>query len=157
MTSLSVGDMAPDFTLETDDGAPLTLSTLRGRAVVLYFYPQDDTEGCTVEAIEFTALRDEFAVTNIDVIGISPDSVDDHCAFRDKYDLGIRLVSDPDHRAIDAYGLWGEKTNFGRKYMGLIRTTFLIDGKGRIAEIWTVRRIKGHAAAVLDAARALTA
>lgn len=155
MAQPAVGDPAPDFTLPTDRGE-VTLSNLRGAPVVLYFYPKDDTEGCTVESIEFTALRSEFAALGVTVIGISPDSVADHKRFSSKHELGIELAADPDHAAIGPYGVWAQKTNFGRKYMGLVRTTFLVDAHGIVARVWQVRRVKGHAAEVLEAARALT-
>ncbi len=146
------GDPAPDFTLPTDQGT-VTLSTLRGAPVVLYFYPKDDTEGCTIESIEFTGLRDEFAALGVRVIGISPDTVADHEKFRAKHGLGIELAADPDRTAIDAYGVWGEKTTFGKTYTGLIRTTFLVAADGTIAQVWPVLKIKGHAEQVLAAAR----
>jgi len=146
MSKLRIGDPAPDFSLETDSGATFQLSAQRGRKVVLFFYPQDDTEGCTVENQEFTHLAPSFEDAGAILLGISPDTVATHQKFRDKYALGVSLAADPDHKAIDAYGVWGEKTNFGKKYMGLIRTTFLIDADGCVAEIWKVTRIKGHAA-----------
>lgn len=155
MALLEKGTKAPDFTLDTDKSETFTLSAHQNRPVVLFFYPKDDTPGCTTENIEFTALKDEFAAADTLVIGISPDSVEDHCKFRDKHKLGVTLVADPDHKAIKAYGAWGEKNNYGKKYMGLIRSTFLIDKNGVIAEAWKVSRTKGHAAKVLEAAKAL--
>lgn len=156
MAILENGTVAPDFTLATDSDANFTLTAEKGNPVVIFFYPKDDTEGCTIESIEFTALKNEFAAIGTKVVGISPDSVEDHCKFRDKYDLGVILAADPDHLAIGPYGVWGEKTNFGKKYMGLIRTTYLIGPDGNIANAWKVRAVKGHAATVLEAAKAIT-
>jgi len=155
MAILEKGDKAPDFTLATDSGEDFILSAQHGHPVVLFFYPQDDTPSCTIENIAFTALADSFAAIGTKVVGISPDSVQAHGKFRDKHNLGIILAADPDHIAINAYGVWGEKTTFGKTYMGLIRSTVLIGPDGKIAERWTVRRVKGHAEAVLAAAKAL--
>jgi len=157
MTKIEIGRKAPDFALTTDRNETFRLSEHKGPAVVLVFYPQDDTEGCTVENIEFTQLMPEFKKLGAEVVGISPDSVADHCKFRDKYQLALTLVADPDHQAIDAYEVWGPKTTFGRDYVGLIRTTFLVGPDGKIAGIWRVNRIKAHAAEVLEATRALVA
>lgn len=157
MTKLQIGDVAPDFTLATDKGVDFALSGAIGHPVVLVFYPEDDTEGCTVENIEFTLLMPEFSALGAEVVGISPNSVADHCKFRDKYSLGILLAADPDHMAIDAYGVWGDKKTFGNEYEGLIRTSFVIDSAGLVAGIFTVTRVKGHAKDVLVAVRALPA
>lgn len=156
MTSLAPGDAAPDFTLATDSGEQFQLSAHRGRPVVLFFYPKDNTEGCTVENLEFSQLAGAFDALGIAVLGISPDSVETHCAFRDKHALKMPLAADPERLSIDAYGVWGEKKLYGRTFDGLHRTTFLIDADGKIASVWKVRRIKGHAQAVLDATRDLT-
>lgn len=153
--ALNEGMAAPDFTLPTDGGGSLTLSSLRGRKVVLYAYPQDDTTSCTNEALSFDALRDDFAAAGTTVIGISPDSVKRHDKFKHKYDLKLTLVSDEERKAIEAYGLWVEKQMYGRHYMGVERSTFLIDGAGKIARVWEKVRVKGHAEAVLAAAREL--
>lgn len=153
--ALNEGMPAPDFTLPTDGGGSLTLSSLRGRKVVLYAYPQDDTTSCTNEALSFDALRDDFAAAGTTVIGISPDSVKRHDKFKQKYGLQLTLVSDEERKAIEAYALWVEKQMYGRHYMGVERSTFLIDGAGRIARVWTKVRVKGHAEAVLAAAREL--
>lgn len=149
------GDIAPDFTLPTDAGTELTLSKLQGSYVVLFFYPKDDTPGCTTENIEFTSLADEFEALNAKLVGVSPDSVESHCKFRDKHELGVPLVADPDRIAIEAYGAWREKKNYGKTYMGLVRSTFLIDPEGKIAYAWTVRGAQGHAGKVLEKLRAL--
>lgn len=153
--ALNEGIPAPDFTLPTDGGGSLTLSRLRGRKVVLYAYPQDDTTSCTNEALSFNALHDDFAAAGTTVIGISPDSVKRHDKFKQKYDLKLTLVSDEERKAIEAYGLWVEKQMYGRHYMGVERSTFLIDAAGRIVRVWAKVRVKGHAEAVLAAAREL--
>lgn len=153
--ALSEGDPAPDFSLPTDGSGRLTLSALRGRKLVLYFYPQDDTQSCTNEAIGFNALQAEFAAADTAVIGLSPDSVKRHDRFKQKYGLAFPLVSDEARAAIEAYGLWVEKQMYGRRYMGVERSTFLIDADGRIARIWSKVKVKGHAEEVLAAAREL--
>ena len=157
MTELATGQDAPQFELPRDGGGALTLSALRGKAVVLYFYPKDDTSGCTAEAIDFSALKADFEKAGAVVIGISPDNAKKHDKFKAKYGLTIDLVADEEREAIEAYGVWGEKTLYGRKYMGVERTTFLIDGEGRIARIWRKVKVPGHAAEVLEAVRALQA
>jgi len=151
----SVGAVAPDFDLPTDGGGRLRLSELRARKVVLYFYPADDTEGCTLEAVNFTALLPEFKRAGTTVVGVSPDSPKSHDRFKEKHALKLLLAADADHQVIERYGLWGEKTMFGRKYMGVERATFLIDRLGRIAQVWRKVRVKGHAEAVLSAVKAL--
>ncbi|MHB1110919.1 MAG: peroxiredoxin [Devosia sp.] len=157
MTGIAIDKTAPDFVLTTDRSETFRLSEHKGSPVVLVFYPQDDTEGCTIENLEFTQLMPEFKKLGAEVVGISPDSVADHCKFRDKYQLALTLAADPDHQAIGAYGVWGPKSTFGHDYVGLIRTTFLIGPDGKIAATWRVNRIKGHAADVLEATRALVA
>jgi peroxiredoxin Q/BCP len=155
MTELQIGDQAPNFTLPKNSGGTVTLSDHSGKKVVLYFYPKDNTEACTLEAIDFTRLAQDFDNTGAVVIGVSPDSVRKHDNFCKKYDLGITLAADEERTAIEAYGLWVEKQLYGRKYMGVERATFLIDGQGRIARIWSKVKVKGHAEEVLEAARAL--
>ncbi len=152
---LQTGDLAPDFTLAVGKREVVALSAFRGGKVVLFFYPQDDTETCTVEAIAFNGLRAKFAKAGAKLIGISPDSVVSHEKFRKKHGLALALAADEAKTAIEAYGVWREKTLFGRKYMGVERTTVLIDAEGRIAQIWRKVRIAGHAEQVLEAARAL--
>ncbi len=152
---LQDGDKAPDFELPTDGGEPLELSRMKGKPVVLYFYPKDDTSGCTLEAKDFSKLAAEFRKAGIEVIGVSPDSTESHAKFRKKYDLGVRLAADTDKAVANAYGVWVEKSMYGRKYMGVERSTFLIDAKGRIARSWRKVKVPGHAAEVLAAARAL--
>jgi thioredoxin-dependent peroxiredoxin len=152
---LDDGDMAPDFALPTDNGGKVTLSKLKGTSVVLYFYPKDDTSGCTVEAKDFSGLAAEFRKLRAAVVGISPDSVGSHAKFRRKHGLDVQLASDEDKIVANAYGVWGEKSMYGRKYMGVERSTFLIDKTGRVARSWRKVRVPGHAAEVLAAAQAL--
>lgn len=155
MADLDVGDVAPQFDLPRDGGGSLSLASFRGKPVVLYFYPQDDTTSCTKEAIGFSQLRPEFDKAGAVVIGLSPDSVKKHDKFKAKYDLAVDLVADEERKVIEAYHLWVEKTMYGRKYMGVERATFLIGKDGRIARIWRQVRVKGHAEEVLAAVRAL--
>lgn len=155
MSELVPGAEAPAFTLPRDGGSTVSLSDYRGRKVVLYFYPKDNTSGCTVEAIDFTALLPQFEKADTVVIGLSPDSAASHDRFCRKHDLGVILASDEDKQVLAAYGVWTEKSMYGRKYMGVERTTMLVDREGRIAEIWPKVKVKGHAEAVLEAARKL--
>jgi len=149
------GQPAPDFTRPRDGGDTVTLSALRPASVVLYFYPKDDTPGCTKEAIAFTEILAEFNSEGAHVFGISKDPVTKHEKFRDKHSLAAPLLSDADDTVCEAYGVWVEKNMYGRKYMGIERATFLIDGAGNIARIWRKVKVPGHAEAVLDAVRAL--
>jgi peroxiredoxin Q/BCP len=155
MAILDIGSTPPDFTLPRDGGGTITLSDLRGKPVVLYFYPKDDTSGCTQEAIEFSGLRPQFEKLGAKVIGMSPDPVKKHDKFKTKHDLKVDLVADEDKAIIEAYGLWVEKSMYGRKYMGVERTTYLIDSAGKIAKIWNKVKVPGHAAEVLEATKAL--
>ncbi|AHK44441.1 MULTISPECIES: peroxiredoxin [Ensifer] len=155
MASLTPGDLAPDFTLPRDGGGTISLSALRGRPVVLFFYPKDDTKSCTLEAISFTELASEFAAAGVELIGLSPDSVKRHDRFAKKYDLAVTLAADEERSVVNAYGLWVEKSLYGRKYMGVERTTFLIAADGRIARVWEKVKVNGHANEVLEAAKAL--
>ena len=147
---LKEGDLAPDFTLPADDGSEVTLSELRGRKVVLYFYPKDDTPGCTRQACDLRDRWAEFERTGALVFGISPDPVDSHVAFRDKYRLPFRLLADTEHQVAEAYGVWKEKTFMGRKYMGNERTTFIVGEDGRIVKIFPEVKPEEHAEAVLE-------
>ena len=149
------GDEAPDFELLTESGEKLKLSRLKTQPVVLYFYPKDDTSGCTLEAKDFSRLAPDFRKAGVEVIGLSPDSVESHRKFSDKYDLAVRLAADEDKAFATAYGVWVEKSMYGRKYMGVERSTFLIDKSGRIAQSWRKVKVPGHAEEVLAAARAL--
>ena len=148
---LTEGTLAPDFTLPTDTGEPLTLSSLRGRWVVLYAYPKDDTSGCTTQACEFRDLFPRFDATRAVILGISPDSVTSHQKFKAKYQLPFTLLADEEKVALQAYGLWKEKSMYGRKYMGVERTTFVIDPEGRIARVFEKVKPAGHAALVMAA------
>ena len=150
---LEVGQPAPVFRVISGAGEAFDLAVLRGRPVVLFFYPQANTEGCTIETMEFDALLPQFEKLDVVVAGISPDSVEALARFRASKSLNIQLLSDPQRRIIVAYGLWREKTTFGRAYLGLVRTTVLIGADGTLRRIWTVKRVKNHAAEVLDAVR----
>jgi thioredoxin-dependent peroxiredoxin len=153
--TVTVGSPAPDFTLPTASGDSLTLSKLRGKPVVVYFYPKDDTSGCTKEALAFTALKPDFDAAGATVIGISPDSGASHARFQNKHGLDVVLLADESREAIEAFGVWTEKSMYGRKYMGVERSTFLIDRDGNIARVWRGVKVPGHAEDVLAAVRAL--
>jgi peroxiredoxin Q/BCP len=150
---LQAGTDAPAFALTADSGETVSLADLKGRKVVLYFYPKDDTEGCTVEACEFRDRWAQVRKTGAVVLGVSPDSVTSHGKFRKKFHLPFPLLADPDHEVAERYGVWGKKSMFGRKYFGIIRTTFVIDEAGRIAKVFERVRPKGHADMVLAALR----
>jgi len=152
--TLSVGELAPDFTLPGDSGANVSLAAYRGKKVVLYFYPKDDTSGCTKEAIEFNGLKVEFAKANTVIIGLSPDSAKSHDKFKAKYGLDFSLAADEEKSALEAYGVWVEKSMYGRKYMGVERTTVLVGEDGKVQAIWPKVKVDGHAAEVLKAAQA---
>ncbi len=152
---LKAGDRAPDFDLPADGGRRITLSGLKGKSVVLYFYPKDDTSGCTAEALAFTKDAKAFADAGAVVIGISKDSPSSHDKFKAKYDLSLDLAADEDTRTAEAYGVWVEKSMYGRRYMGMERATFLIDGRGKIRQVWRKVKVPGHSAEVLQAAKAL--
>ena len=148
------GDMAPDFTLPRDGGGTVTLSALKPSKVVVYFYPRDDTPGCTTEALEFTAAIADFEAAGAKVIGISKDTVAKHDKFIAKHDLGVILASDAEGDVCERYGVWVEKSMYGKTSMGIERATFLVDAEGRIAQVWRKVKAKGHAAEVLEALRA---
>lgn len=150
----AIGSPAPPFTLPGAQGE-ISLAAHAGRKVVLYFYPKDDTSGCTQQAKEFNALQADFAAADTEVIGLSPDSPKSHAKFAEKYGLGFALASDVDKAALQAYGVWAEKSMYGLKYMGVERTTFLVDREGKIARIWSKVKVPGHAQEVLEAARGL--
>ncbi len=152
---LSPGDRAPAFRLHTDEGHEVSTSKLKGKPFVLYFYPKDDTSGCTKEAIAFSEAKKQFDSLGMPVIGISKDSVESHRKFRNRHKLKIVLASDPELVAANVYGVWVEKSMYGRRYMGMERATFLVDGKGTIRNVWRKVKVPGHAAAVLEAAKAL--
>jgi peroxiredoxin Q/BCP len=141
--------------LPRDGGGNVSLAELAGKKVVLYFYPKDDTSGCTTEALDFTTLADDFAAAGAVVVGVSPDPVKAHDKFVAKHNLGVILASDEDKTVLEAYGVWKEKSMYGRQYMGVERSTFLINDNGEIARIWRKVKVKGHAQEVLEAARSL--
>ena len=147
---LQVGDKAPDFCLPNQDNEEICLRDFQGSWVVLYFYPKDNTPGCTTEALDFTALKDEFEKEGAIILGVSPDSVKKHQNFIAKKNLGITLLSDEDKEVLKEYGVWQLKKNFGKEYMGVVRSTFLIDPDGKIAYIWPKVKVKGHAKEVLE-------
>ena len=155
MADLSPGDEAPHFSLPADGGGTVRLTELRGKIVVLFFYPQDNTQTCTIEAIDFTKFYPAFEKAGVAVLGISPDSLKKHEKFKSKHGLAMPLLADGAREAIEAYGVWGEKTMFGRKYMGVVRSTFLVDRDGKIARVWRNVRVSGHAEEVLESAKAL--
>jgi thioredoxin-dependent peroxiredoxin len=149
------GDKAPDFELPDDSGVFRTLKSFAGKKLVLYFYPKDNTSGCTREAVDFSALKAAFAKAGTMIVGVSPDSIASHAKFKTKHDLSVALISDESKSLLHAYGVWTEKSLYGRKYMGVERTTFLIASNGKIAEVWRKVKVPGHAALVLAAAQAL--
>ncbi|WP_455480043.1 peroxiredoxin [Bartonella sp. B23] len=155
MTRPTKGTFAPDFDLPRDGGGRLCLSDLQGKAVVLYFYPKDDTSGCTSEAIDFTRLKTKFDQIGVVIVGISPDNIKKHDKFKIKHELDIILVSDEEKTTLEAYGVWIEKSMYGRKYMGVERSTFLIDATGKIVEEWRKVSVSGHADEVLASAALL--
>jgi len=145
------GKKAPAFTLESHEGKKVKLSDFQGKRVVLYFYPKDMTSGCTLEAQSFRDVLPQIGKLGAVVLGVSPDSVESHCKFIEKNDLNFTLLADPDHKAAEKYGVWVEKSMYGKKYMGIQRATFLMNEDGKIAEIWPKVKPKGHAQEVLDA------
>ena len=149
MPKLDRGAKAPPFTLPDQDGRPVSLADFSGRKLIVYFYPADDTPGCTKEACQFNDNLHAFERAGVPVLGISPDDPASHVRFRDKYGLRFPLLSDPDHRVMDAYGAWGEKTLYGNTVVGVLRSTFLIDERGRIERAWYNVKADGHAAKVL--------
>jgi peroxiredoxin Q/BCP len=151
----AIGEKAPSFALPRDGGGSVSLADFKGRKLVLYFYPKADTPGCTKEAIAFNGLKRAFAKAGADIVGVSADPVKAQDKFRDKYSLTIALASDETKKMLTAYGVWGEKSMYGRKFMGVRRTTVLIGPDGRIAQVWENVKVPGHAEAVLEAAKAL--
>jgi peroxiredoxin Q/BCP len=154
---LNEGDAAPDFELPSNNGETVKLSSLKGKLVVVYFYPKDNTSGCTKQAVEFSERLNEFVDAGVEVLGISPDSLKSHQNFREKHGLTVTLLADENKNVISAYDAWGEKKLYGRTYMGVVRSTFLIDRKGKIARIWRKVKIPGHIDEVLAAAKKHTA
>lgn len=156
MAVVEKGSQAPDFELPSDGGGVLRLSAFRGRPVVLYFYPKDDTSGCTAQAIDFSARKADFDALGVAIVGMSPDTPKSHDKFKAKHGLNIDLVSDTEKGVLQTYGVWTEKSMYGRKYMGVERTTFLVAPDGRIAEVWRKVKVPGHVDEVLTAARKLS-
>lgn len=152
MSEPGEGDKAPDFNLPTDGDGSFSLAAHAGKPVVLFFYPKDDTSGCTKEAIGFTEAKGEFDSLGVVIAGMSPDPVAKHDKFRDKHDLGVTLISDEEKTALEAYGVWKEKSMYGKKYMGVERSTFLIGGDGKILKAWRKVKVPGHVEEVLAAA-----
>jgi len=153
--SVNIGDKAPDFTLPTDGGGSVTLSKLQGKPVVIYFYPKDDTSGCTAEACGFRDSLPDYGKTGATVIGISKDSVASHDRFKAKYQLPFTLAADTEGKACEGFGVWVEKSMYGRKYMGIERATFLLDKDGVIRSVWHKVKVPGHVGEVLKAVQAL--
>ena len=153
MTTLNPGDTAPDFTLPTDGGGTVSLSDLRGKHVILYFYPKDDTPGCTKQAIGFSEVIDEIHALGAEVIGVSKDTPAKHDKFVAKHDLKVRLGSDEDTEVLQAYGAWAEKSMYGKTYMGIVRSTVLIGPDGKVVRVWPKVRVKGHVEEVVEALR----
>jgi peroxiredoxin Q/BCP len=151
---LKVGQKAPAFSLPRDGGGSVSLAQYKGRKLVIYFYPRADTPGCTRESIDFSRLRAEFSKAGTDILGVSADPVEAQDAFKKKHDLTIGLLSDEAHQMLEAYGAWGRKSMYGKSFMGILRSTFLIGPDGRIAHIWPKVKVEGHAAEVLKAAKA---
>lgn len=155
MTAPAAGDTAPHFDLPRDGGGTVRLDDFSGKPVVLFFYPRDDTSGCTKEAVGFTEAQAQFEEAGAVVLGVSKDSVASHDKFRDKHGLGMALLSDEDGDVCERYGVWKEKSMYGKTFMGIERSTFLIDGSGKIAEVWRKVKVPGHVEAVLDAVHKL--
>lgn len=153
--TVTVGDKAPDFSMPTDGGGTVSLSGLKGKKVVLYFYPKDDTPGCTKEACAFRDALPDFSGVDAVVIGVSRDPVKSHDKFKAKYELNFPIAADEDGKASDAYGTWVEKSMYGKKYMGMERATFVIDGQGVVRNVWRKVKVDGHAAEVLKAVQAI--
>lgn len=152
---LDVNDMAPDFTLPRDGGSTMSLADFKGKALVLFFYPKDDTSGCTKESIGFSGALQDFAAAGAAVVGVSKDSVKSHDKFVNKHSLTVPLLSDEDSTMCEDYGVWAEKSMYGKSYMGIERSTFLIDGEGRVARVWRKVKVPGHVEEVLAAVKAM--
>ena len=153
---LEVGDKAPQFSLVSDSGKKVKLNSFQGRPVVLYFYPRDDTPGCTKQACAFRDASQQILDLGAVVLGVSPDDEIAHAKFRDKYSLNFQLLADPDHKIADSYGAWREKNMYGKKSMGIQRSTYLIASDGTVAKVWKKVRVEGHAAQVLEALQGLS-
>ena len=147
---LKLKSKAPSFEIPDQDSTSVTLNDYKGKWLVLYFYPRDNTPGCTTEALGFTAARDDFAALNTEILGVSPDSEKSHCKFIDKHQLKLRLLSDTEHVMLEHYGVWQLKRMYGKEYQGVVRSTYIIDPEGNIAAGWEKVRVKGHVDAVLE-------
>lgn len=147
---MKIGDRAPDFCLEDPDRGEICLRDQTGKWVVLYFYPKDNTKGCTLEALEFTAAEEDFKEKNAVIIGVSPDSLKSHSRFRERHNLSINLLSDTEKEALEAYGVWQKKKMYGREYMGVVRSTYLIDPEGKIAYMWPKVKVADHVDEVIE-------
>lgn len=152
---VNIGDKAPEFSASTDGGGTVSLKDLKDKKIVLYFYPKDMTPGCTAESCGFRDALPDFSKVNAEIIGVSKDSVKRHDKFKEKYELPFMLAADEDGKMCEAYGVWQEKKNYGKTYMGIVRSTFLIDEKGKIAAVWRNLRVKGHVDKVLEEAQKL--
>jgi len=152
---INIGDQAPDFLISTDGGNTISLKELKGNKVILYFYPKDMTPGCTTEACNFRDAYPDFSMIDAKIIGVSKDSVERHNKFKDRYELPFRLASDEKGEVCNAYGVWQEKKNYGKTYMGIVRSTFLINERSKIAAVWRNLRVKGHVQKVLEEAKKL--
>ncbi len=151
----AIGQPAPAFSATNQDDKTLSLLDFQGSWLILYFYPKDNTPGCTTEAIEFSQKQAEWEKLNVKVLGVSPDSVKSHCKFIEKHSLALQLLSDPDHQVAESYGVWGLKKFMGKEYMGIIRSTFLIDPSGNLAQVWPSVKVKGHVESVLSKVKEL--
>jgi peroxiredoxin Q/BCP len=151
MTELKIGDTAPDFAVERDDGTTVTLADFKGKPVVVYFYPKDSTPGCTTQNKDFCSLADAFAQRGAVLLGVSPDTIASHQKFRAKHELTLPLAADPERKMIEAFGIWQPKKLYGKEFMGLVRTSFIIDASGKIASIIRATKVAGHAEKVLTA------
>jgi peroxiredoxin Q/BCP len=151
----AIGQPAPAFSATNQDDKTLSLLDFQGSWLILYFYPKDNTPGCTTEAIEFSQKQAEWENLNVKVLGVSPDSVKSHCKFIEKHSLALQLLSDPDHQVAESYGVWGLKKFMGKEYMGIIRSTFLIDPSGNLAQVWPSVKVKGHVESVLSKVKEL--
>ncbi len=155
MGTLTTGQAMPSFDLPADDGSRVSSAQLGGKPFVLFFYPKDDTSGCTLEALDFTALVKDFAAAGVPVYGVSPDPIDKHCRFRDKHGLQVPLLADTEHELLEAAGVWVQKSMYGKTYMGVERTTVLVAADGTIHRVWPKVKVDGHAKEVLEEARSL--
>jgi peroxiredoxin Q/BCP len=149
-SELNIGDKAPEFCLPDSEKGEACLKDMKGKWVVLYFYPKDNTSACTMEALEFTAAEEDFEEKNAVILGVSPDSTESHVKFKEKHELGITLLSDTEKNILESYGVWQKKKMYGKEYMGVVRSTYLIDPEGAVAHIWRKVKVKGHVDSVME-------